>query len=97
MVKDNRVTHFPTREKPADAPNVSGDDRNCENCCYSKEQQKPPPEIGKQRVCLWGPKQVTLIPMQGGMAIVAGMPPVADSDFCFQHAYAVEPSINTVS
>jgi hypothetical protein len=72
-------------------PGDGGPRRNCTNCAFSKEIQLPPPQIGKTRICLWGPPGVVLIPDgRGGATLTTMFPNVNETVLCNQHRLTAE-------
>lgn len=65
--------------------------RHCANCAFSKEIQAPPPNIGKHRVCLWGPPTVVVMPDgRGGLSLTTMFPNVNETVLCNQHRLLTE-------
>ncbi len=63
--------------------------QRCENCKFSRLDQLPPPDLGKQRLCLLLPPVPCMAFGQQGRNVlpIGGVnmrPQVQDSDFCFQ-------------
>lgn len=54
----------------------------CINCEFSELQHMPPPQLGKQRVCLWGPPQVIVMPTPQGMMLASTPATVLDAYLC---------------
>lgn len=73
-----------TTNKQAVAQAIESMERSCAQCRFHHMERLPPPNLGEQMTCRHGPKQVTLIPMQQGLAVLAQFPPVMPADWCFQ-------------